>query len=203
MLKSKLLLGMCLLLFFAGAPTEPGYQVGDAVKDFELKGISGEMVSLENYDDAKGFILIFDCNTCPYSQAYLDRIKGLHAKYADKGYPVVAIQPNDPSRSPGDSFEKMVAYANENGYKHAYLYDETQEVARRFGATNTPHVYVLNKDDGKYVVNYIGAIDNNTRSAADADKKYVEDAVDALLKGQKPSVTKTKAIGCTIKWKAS
>ncbi len=203
MFKSNVLLGLCLLLFFAGAPTEPGYQVGDEVEDFELKAVSGEMVSLESYKDAKGFILIFDCNTCPYSIAYRDRIKALHTKYADKGYPVVAIQPNDPGRSPGDSFDNMVAYANENGYKHAYLFDETQKVARRFGATNTPHVYVLKKEKGKYVVNYIGAIDNNTRSAADADKKYVESAVDALLDGKKPDVTKTKAIGCTIKWRAS
>ena len=202
MIKSKLLLGLCLLLFFAGAPTEPGYQVGDTVEDFELKAVSGDMVSLASYEDAKGVILIFDCNTCPYSKAYRDRIKELHAKYEDKGYPVVAIQPNDPGRSPGDSFDNMIAYADENGYEHAYLYDETQEVARRFGATNTPHVYVLKKDGGKFVINYIGAIDNNTKSAADADKKYVEDAVDALLKGKKPETTKTKAIGCTIKWKA-
>ncbi|MTI21221.1 thioredoxin family protein [Fulvivirga sp. RKSG066] len=202
MLKSKLLLIACVFVFFAGAP-KGGYQVGDSVDDFELKSVEGEMVSLADYEDAKGFILIFDCNTCPYSKAYLERIKELHAKYESKGYPVVAIQPNDPGRSPGDSFDEMVSYAKKNNYKHAYLYDDTQEVAKKFGATNTPHVYVLNKDDGNLVVNYIGAIDNNTRSAADADKKYVEDAVDALLKGKKPEVTKTKAIGCTIKWKAA
>lgn len=203
-MKAKLLLIAGFFTFFAGtAPTVPGYDVGDDVSDFELKSVEGEMVSLSDYEDAKGFILIFDCNTCPYSKAYRDRIKELHAKYADEGYPVVAIQPNDPEKSPGDSFDKMKEYADEHGYEHAYLYDETQEVAKRFGATNTPHVYVLEKEDASLVVRYIGAIDNNTKDASAADKKYVEDAVNALLEGENPEVTKTKAIGCTIKWRAS
>lgn len=203
-MKSKLLLIASFLLFFAGSnPTEPGYSVGDTVADFELKSVEGEMVSLSGYEDAKGFILIFDCNTCPYSKAYRDRIKDLHAQYADQGFPVVAVQPNDPGKSPGDSFENMQSYAKEHGYEHAYLYDETQEVAKRFGATNTPHVYVLEKESEGMVVRYIGAIDNNTKDADAADKKYVEDAVNALLEGDKPEVTKTKAIGCTIKWRAS
>jgi len=202
MTKFRLLLVACFALFFAGNTVDKGYSVGDAVKDFKLKSVSGEMVSLSSYEDAKGFIVIFDCNTCPYSKAYRERIKELHAKYSEEGYPVVAIQPNDPGRSPGDSYDNMVSYAKQHSYKHAYLYDETQEVTRAFGATNTPHVYVLKKDDGKMIVNYIGAIDNNTKDADSADKKYVEDAVDALLEGDKPEVTKTKAIGCTIKWRS-
>lgn len=203
-MKTKLLLIFSFVLFFAGSiPTVPGYDIGDVVKDFKLKGVDGEMVSLSDYDNANGVILIFDCNTCPYSIAYRDRIKELHSQFADQGYPVVAVQPNDPKRSPGDSFENMQSYAKEHGYEHAYLYDETQEVARRFGATNTPHVYVLNKEDEGMVVKYIGAIDNNTKDAAAADKKYVEDAVNALLDGEEPEVAKTKAIGCTIKWSAS
>jgi len=203
MLKSKLLVIASFFLFFAGTTDPAGYSVGDAVQDFELKSVSGEMVSLSNYEGAKGVILIFDCNTCPYSKAYRERIKDLHSKYAEKGYPVVAVQPNDPARSPGDSFDNMKSYAKEHNYQHAYLYDESQEVAKRFGATNTPHVYVLKKDGGKMVVNYIGAIDNNTKDAAAADKKYVENAVDALLDGKTPETKSTKAIGCTIKWKSA
>jgi len=203
MLKSKLLLVASFFLFFAGSTEKGGYSVGDVVEDFELKDVSGEMVSLSDYDDAKGFILIFDCNTCPYSKAYRERIKDLHADYSDKGYPVVAVQSNDPKRSPGDSFDNMKSYAKEHNYEHAYLFDETQEVAKRFGATNTPHVYVLEKASGKMVVKYIGAIDNNTKDASAADKKYVQDAVDALLEGNEPKTTSTKAIGCTIKWKSA
>lgn len=201
MIKSLLLSAMAILLFFAGAVVENGYQVGDTIEDFELKNVNGDMVSLNDYEDAKGYIVIFDCNTCPYSQAYRERIKELHANYADKGFPVVAIQPNSPERSPGDSFENMQSYAKKHNYEHAYLFDETQEVTKAFGATNTPHVYVINKENNKMVVKYIGAIDNNTRDAKAADKKYVEDAVNALLEGSAPEVTSTKAIGCTIKWK--
>lgn len=196
-----LVASLALLVFFAGRPTGSGYEVGDKVKDFSLKSVDGKMVSLADYKTAKGFIVIFDCNTCPFSKAYLNRIKALNDKYADNGFPVIAINSNDSKRSPGDSFKEMVKYAKKNDYQHPYLYDEDQSVATRFGATNTPHVYVLKKTGNEMVVDYIGAIDNNTKDADAADKKYVEDAVDALLKGQKPGVTKTKAIGCTIKWK--
>ncbi|MCG8389592.1 MAG: thioredoxin family protein [Cytophagales bacterium] len=196
-----LVASLALLVFFAGRPTGSGYEVGDKVKDFSLKSVDGKMVSLADYKTAKGFIVIFDCNTCPFSKAYLNRIKALNDKYADNGFPVIAINSNDSKRSPGDSYKEMVKYAKKNDYQHPYLYDEDQSVATLFGATNTPHVYVLKKTGNEMVVDYIGAIDNNTKDADAADKKYVEDAVDALLKGQKPGVTKTKAIGCTIKWK--
>lgn len=178
------------------------YNLGDKIENFTLENIDGKMVSLSDYSSEKGIILIFDCNTCPYSQAYLKRIKALHANYASKGYPVVAINPNDPNRSPGDSQKKMITYAGKNGYEHAYLRDADQSVAKAFGATNTPHVFILQNTKGDMVLKYIGAIDNNTQNAEDADKKYVEDAINALLEGKNPPTTKTKAIGCTIKWKA-
>ncbi|TRX58372.1 thioredoxin family protein [Fulvivirga sp. M361] len=200
---SLILTAFAFIFTFAGKPVTEGYEVGDTVKDFKLKSTSGAMVSMADFEEAKGFIVIFDCNTCPYSKKYLTRIKALNKKYADDGYPVLAINSNDPKKSPGDTYDEMMKYAKKNKYAHAYLYDADQTVAKRFGATNTPQVFLLSKNSGKYVVNYIGAIDNNTSDAAAADKKYVEDAVEALLKGEKPPVTKTKAIGCTIKWKAS
>ena len=95
----------------ASAPVKNGYEVGDLASDFKLKNVDGKMVSMADWKDAKGFIVIFDCNTCPYSKAYNDRIIGLNDKYASKGYPVIAINANDPSDSPGDSYEKMVDYA--------------------------------------------------------------------------------------------
>lgn len=199
-MKIKLLSILSLFILLAGKPvSEKGYSVGDVVTDFTLKNVDGKDITLSSYAE-KGAIVIFDCNTCPYSKAYRDRIIELNEMYESKGYPVVAINPNDPVKSPGDTFDEMVSYAKENGYKHAYLYDADQSVARAFGATNTPHVFLVNKEDGKMVLNYIGAIDNNTRDAAAADKKYVEDAVNALLEGKKVETTKTKAIGCTIKW---
>jgi peroxiredoxin len=199
MFKSTLLaVGVVALL---GAFRIGNYSVGDTVADFKLKNVDGKMVSLSDFKDAKGVIVIFDCNTCPFSKAYNDRIIGLDKKYSGQGFPVIAINSNDPEVSPGDSFEAMVDHAKTKGYTFPYLFDESQSVAKAFGASNTPHVFVLKKDGNKYTVAYIGAIDNNVRDAASADKRYVESAVDALLSGKEVENTKTKAIGCTIKWK--
>jgi thiol-disulfide isomerase/thioredoxin len=159
------------------------------------------MVALSDYADAKGAIIIFDCNTCPYSRAYNDRIIGLNKKYSEKGFPVITINPNDPQSSPGDSYEEMVSRARQKKYDFPYLMDESQVVARSFGATNTPHVFVLQKNGSDFKVAYIGTIDNNSRDASSATKKYVEDAVDALLAGQPVPNKTTKAVGCGIKWK--
>lgn len=192
-----LALGAIGLAFTSGS----GYQVGDKVSDFSLRNIDGKMVSLADYKDAKGFIVVFTCNHCPYAKMYEERIMALDAKYASKGYPVIAINPNDPSLEPDDSFENMVKRAKEKGYTFPYLIDEGQKVYPQFGATRTPHVFVLNKKDGEITVAYIGAIDNNIKNAEKADQKYVEMAVEALMKGNKPEPAETKAIGCTIKAK--
>ncbi len=192
---------LTLVMLFSGIKTADGLKVGDLAVDFNLKNIDGKMVSLAANKETKGYILIFTCNTCPYSVAYEDRIIALHNNYAPKGYPVVAVQPNNSKRSPGDSFEKMQKRAQSKDFPFPYLLDETQEVTRTYGATNTPHVYVLNRQPNEsFKIEYIGAIDNNSRNAAAADKHYVADAVDHLLKGDPVQTTKSKAIGCTIKW---
>ena len=199
-MKRIVMLLMAFAILFAGAPAKVGYQVGDTASDFKLKNVDGKIVSLGEMKDAKGYIVIFDCNTCPYSKAYNERIIALNDKYAAKGFPVVAINSNDPGVSPGDSYDEMIKYAKSKGYKFPYLYDETQNVAKAFGATNTPHVFILTKD---LKVAYIGAIDDNSRDASAVSKRYVEDAVNSLLNNQTVSTSKTKAIGCTIKWKSA
>ena len=178
-----------------------GYKVGDTVKDFSLKNIDGKMVSLKDNIGAKGAIIIFTCNHCPYAKAYEQRVMELDKMYKGKGFPVIAINPNDPVAVPDDSFDNMVKTAKQKGYTFPYLIDETQQVARQFGAARTPHVFVLNKTDKGYEVAYIGAIDDNTEDAGAVKHKYVEDAVNALLNGKSVPVTETKAVGCTIKWK--
>ena len=198
-MKSLVLL-LSLIVFGISTEVSDGYKVGDTARDFSLKNTDGKMVSLKTHSGEKGAIVIFTCNTCPYSKAYEDRIIDLQSKYKDKGYPVIAIQPNDPARSPGDSFDNMKARAKEKGFNFPYLIDTTQEITTTYGATNTPHVYVLEKESGKFTVKYIGAIDNNSRDASSASEKYVEKAVDALLAGSEVEKTSTKAIGCTIKW---
>lgn len=178
-----------------------GYKVGDEATDFKLKNIDGKMVSLGDYKDAKGIIVIFTCNHCPYAVAYEDRIIALDKKYKALGYPVIAINPNDPEVQPQDSFELMKERAKSKGFTFPYLIDEGQKIYPQYGAQRTPHVYILKKEGKKNIVKYIGAIDNNYKNANDADQKYVENALDALLKGQDPEVKSTVAIGCTIKTK--
>jgi peroxiredoxin len=132
---------------------------------------------------------------------YEDRLIALHKKYAPLGYPVVAINPNDEAAYPDDSFDNMVIRAREKGFTFAYLRDETKEVARRFGATKTPHVYVVQRQWSKLVVQYIGAIDNNSKAPAEVTERYVEDALNSLLAGQPVAKNQTKAVGCSMKYK--
>lgn len=177
-----------------------GFKIDDKATDFSLKNVDGKMVSMADYADTKGYIVIFTCNHCPYSVKYEDRIIALNEKYKSKGYPVIAISSNDPVKQPEDSYPLMQKRAKEKDFQFPYLYDETQEIASAYGATRTPHVFILEKDGNDLLVKYIGAIDNNVKSADAADKMYVEDAVDALLAGKDPDPDFTKAIGCTIKW---
>ncbi|WP_235893367.1 thioredoxin family protein [Litoribacter populi] len=198
----RLVFAMVLAFAFTGAfAQKSGYKVGDKAMDFELKNVDGEMVSMSDHEDAEGFLVIFSCNTCPYVVAYEDRMIELHEKYAPKGYPVIAINPNDEALSPGDSYEKMQERANDKNFPFAYVYDESQEIVNAYGATRTPEVYLLQKQDDDLVVKYIGAIDNNYRDADEVTDRYVEEAVDALLEDRQIAVANTKAIGCTIKFR--
>lgn len=181
-------------------PPHQGYHVGDTARDFKLKNVDGKMYSLSGIETTKGYIVVFTCNNCPYAVAYQDRLIELHNRYAPLGYPVVAINPNDKEVSPNDSFELMQKRAKEKSYPFAYLYDETQEIARTYGATRTPHVYLL---DQNRVVRYIGAIDDNHEEPEAVKEKYLENAINALRNSQDITVKETKAIGCTIKWKKS
>jgi peroxiredoxin len=187
-------------LFAAFRPAGAGYVVGDQAADFKLKNVDGKMYSLAGIKDAKGYIVVFTCNHCPYAKAYEDRLVELHKKYAPLGYPVVAINPNDKTMQPQDSYDKMVERAKDKSFPFLYLYDENQEIARTYGATRTPHVYVLDADRK---VRYIGAIDDNHEEPENVQERYVENAVNALLEGKDVAKTETRAIGCTIKWKKS
>ncbi len=184
---------------FTNPEVNPGYEIGDVATDFRLKNVDGKMVSLSDYKDAKGYIVIFSCNTCPYVVAYEDRMIELDRKYKSKGYPVIAINPNNPKLSPGDSFENMQVRAKEKGFSFPYVFDEKQEIFPQYGATRTPHVYLLEKTSKGNVVRYIGAIDDNFKDAGAVKEKFLENAVDALLSKKEVPVKTTKAIGCTIK----
>jgi len=150
----------------------------------------------------KGYIIVFTCNHCPFSVLYEDRLIQLDKKFRPLGFPVVAINSNDAAVYAEDSFENMVIRSKEKGFTFPYLHDETQEFAKKFGATRTPHVFVVhNAPNGKLLLEYIGAIDDNAKEPENVSEKYVELAVNALLEGKEVEVKNTKAIGCSIKWK--
>ena len=200
MKKALPLLALCfalLLSSFILRPTADGYKVGDKAADFKLKNTNGKLVSLADNKAAKGYIVVFTCNTCPYAKAYESRIVDLNTKYAPLGYPVMAINPNDASKVPGDSYAAMQT----KKYAFPYLQDESQQVAKTFGATRTPHLYILTRQGSDFVVSYIGAIDDNSEDASLVKTKYVENAMTEIIAGKAPSTNSTKAIGCTIKWK--
>jgi peroxiredoxin len=204
----KLSLVSAAFLFLAAALTltsaklpESGYKVGDKATDFKLKNTDGKMISMADMKDAKGFIIAFTCNHCPFSVAYEDRIIALHKKYASKGYPVVAINPNDEVTVPDDSYENMIVRAKEKNFPFVYLQDKTQEIAKAYGASRTPHIYIVTKKGNDFIVQYIGAIDDNTDDPAAVKTKYVENAMTEILAGKPVTVSTTKAIGCSVKYR--
>ena len=177
------------------------YKIGDAVSNFNLKNVDGNMVSLNSYSSSKGVIVIFTSNHCPFAKAYEDRILALNNKFASQGFPVITINPSDPSTHQDDSFEKMKERAQSKGYTYPYLVDEAQQTSKAFGAARTPEVYVLLKTGPKFVVQYIGMIDDNPQDPAGATKFYVDEAVTNLIGGKPVVTTMTKPIGCVIKLK--
>ena len=200
MQKALPFLTLCIALLlssFIFRPSSDGYKVGDKVADFKLKNVDGKMISLADNKAAKGFIVVFTCNTCPYAQAYESRIVSLNEKYAPQGYPVVAINPNDPAVAPGDSYAAMQT----KKYSFPYLQDESQQVAKTYGATRTPHLFVLTRQGSDFVVTYIGAIDDNSEDPKQVKTKYVENAMAEIMAGKPATPSTTKAVGCSIKWK--
>ena len=180
-------------------PFSDGYQIGDVAASINLKNTDGTMVSYSDFPNAKGFIVIFTCNTCPYAVASEDRIIALDTEFKDKGYPVIAINPNNPDVQPADTFELMQAKAKEKGFTFPYLYDESKTVYAQYGAKKTPHVYLLQKENKELRVKYIGAIDDNVRNGDAVKERFLANAVNELLAGKEVSVKETKAIGCSVK----
>lgn len=193
-------LGLTLLFAFTYPNPDNGYSVGDVATDFSLQNaIDDSWVSLSDYEDVNGYIVIFTCNTCPYAVMYEDRIIDLHNTFAPQGYPVVAINPNDPDVKAGDSYTAMKERADDKDFPFPYLLDAEQAVFPVYGATRTPHVFLL---DNARVVHYIGAIDDNPKDAESVTKPYVAMAIEAIEKGETADPSETVAIGCTIKVKS-
>ena len=168
------------------------------VNDFSLLNTNGKMVSLADYPDAKGFVIIFTCNHCPFAKLYPERINALYDKFLPLGIPVIAISSTDTIVYEEDSYPNMVKKATEEHFKFPYLYDNTQAVAKNFKADQTPHAFIIWKENKNWVVKYNGAIDDNGAEPKLIQHKYIEEAVDALLKNKDFAIKETRSIGCKI-----
>jgi len=166
--------------------------------DFLLKNVNGNLFSLKDYHHAKGFIIIFTCNHCPFAKLYPKRLNKLNKKYHHKGFPLIAISSTDTVLYAEDTYDNMVIKANKEKFNFPYLYDSAQSVAKLYKAERTPQAFVLVKENNNWVIKYNGAIDDNGAEPKKVKVDYVSDAVDALLKNQKVLITETKSIGCKI-----
>jgi peroxiredoxin len=201
-MKNLVLIIFATLVYVFGYAQE-GYKVGDKAAGFKLKNVDGKTVSFSDYQTAKGFVIVFTCNTCPYAVAYEDRLIELSKFTGSKGYPLIAVNPNDPEVQPADTYELMVEKSKEKQFNFPYLFDPGRVVSALYGATRTPQIYIVNRKGKDLIVEYIGAIDDNHEDASAVKTKYVESAVKSLLSGKKPNPDFTKAVGCTVKKKSS
>lgn len=195
-----------LCIFFLISTTSKAqntYKLGDVVNDFSLKNIDGKVVSMANYTNVNGFIVVFYSEQCPLSLAYEDRMIALNVKYATKGFQVLAINPNDITTKPNNNFEIMIASAKNKVYTFPYLFDENQEVSAAFGAKSTPQVYLLQNTKKGFILAYTGLIDNDIEDINSFNSiKYVENAVNQLIAGKKITINQTNFMGCPINYKA-
>jgi len=173
-------------------------QIGDPAPDFNLPGVDGKSYSLAEFADAKLLIVVFSCNHCPYVVGSEDRMKQLYADYAPKGVAMIAINSNETENHPTDSFDHMVKRAKRKGFDFPYVRDESQDVAKSYGALRTPHFYVF--DAGRRL-RYTGRMDDNPREPGKQTTRELLDALDALLAGEDPPAPVTNPIGCNVKWK--
>jgi len=172
-------------------------ELGTEAPFFELPGVDGYDHSLDEYRDATLLALVQSCNHCPYVLAWEDRLMAVAHDYAHQGVRVVALNSNDVSRYPEDSFERMKERAGQRAFPFDYLFDEDQAIAHALGAEHTPEVFLF---DGERKLRYHGAIDDSRDDNA-VTRSYLREAIEALLAGDQPPVTETDPVGCTVKWK--
>lgn len=196
----KILFMSAALLLILASPMQAQLKIGDKAPDFKLRNVDNSWVALKDYSDQKGVVVIFSCNHCPYVKLYEERYVALQEEFGPRKFPLVAINSNDSTIVAEDGFSYMVQNAAEKGFNFPYLLDDKQ-LFKAYGATRTPHVYLLKNDGKHFTVAYIGAIDDNPQDASDVKDHYLAQAIEAVLKGEQPSPAETRAVGCTIKFK--
>lgn len=173
-------------------------KIGSSLPDFNLKGTDEKYYSPSIFEDKKILVIIFSCNHCPYVQAYEDRIKDIQQEFGNSGVQVIAINSNEESGYPEDSFENMKLRAADKKFNFPYLRDDMQVVAEEFDASHTPEIFVFDADRK---LAYHGKIDDNWKEPERVKSRYLRDALEQMLKNEEISVPETFSIGCTIKWK--
>jgi len=166
---------------------------------FSLPGVDGKTYSLADFKGKKVLLLIFMCNHCPYVVPKMDYFVELQRKYKDKGLQIVGINANDADNYPEDSFGKMKEYAERYGFNFPYLFDETQEVARAYGAECTPDPFLFDAD---MKLRYHGRFDDaHGKPHSEGKTSEMEDSIKQLLEGKEITVETLPSMGCNIKWK--
>lgn len=173
-------------------------KIDSAIPGFSLTGADDKTYSLNDFSNKKILIVIFSCNHCPYVQAYEERIIALQNEFGKDGVQIIAINSNDDVKYPDDSFVEMKKRGSTRGFNFPYLRDEKQEVAKAFGATHTPQVFLFDKNRK---LKYEGKIDDNWQEPEKVKSNYLRDAIQQVLNNEVVSVPETFSIGCTIKWK--
>jgi peroxiredoxin len=173
-------------------------KTGDKAISFELPGVDDRRHALEDYADKEAVAVVFTCNHCPYARAWEDRLIDIQADYAARGVQLLAISANDAKRYPADSFPRMKERSDQKGFNFPYLYDESQEVARAYGAQRTPEIFLFDKDA---TLRYHGTVDDNYEDPKAVRSHYFIDALEAVLEDREPATAETAPVGCTIKWK--
>jgi peroxiredoxin len=173
---------------------------GDAAPDFELPGVDGETYTLDSFADSEALLLVFTCNHCPYAKAKFDLLNDLADEYEDVA--VVGINPNDAEGYPDDSFEAMREWTEDGRIQYdAYLRDESQDVAREYGAVCTPDPFLFAEDDGEFRLVYQGRLDDALNPEDEPTRFHVREAIDAVLAGEDVDLEWEPSRGCSIKWK--
>ncbi|MCX6733783.1 MAG: thioredoxin family protein [Candidatus Peregrinibacteria bacterium] len=169
-----------------------------AAPSFSLQGVDDKQHSLADFQDANILVMIFMCNHCPYVQACIDRLITLQGEFSERGVRFIGINSNDSTDYPADSFEAMKIFSSERNMNFPYLFDETQDVARVYGAVCTPDIFVY---DAERMLRYHGRIDNNWKDESKATTHELSDALAKMIEGEVPQEVQHPSMGCSIKWK--
>ena len=196
-LKVIFILFACSSFGFKGEPYKETKHIGKWIPDFSLLNIDSTHISFKTYPNAKGFIIVFTCNHCPFAKLYPARLNALNLKYSSLGVPLLAINSMDTAVYEEESLELMRAKAMREKTNFPYLYDVTQSVGKSFGADHTPHAFILWKENEQWIIKYAGAIDDNGEHPELANS-FIENTLTELLANKAISNPETASFGCRI-----